>query len=376
MTSILSALLCLGLCLGPRTHVKAGTLPKPTIWADPGPVIRYGSPVTLWCRGTLKAQEYHLYGDGSTRHLDTQKSLEPGDRAQFLITGNYSERYTCNYLSHMGWSGHSDPLELVLTGFYSKPRLSVLLSSVVPSGGNVTLQCGSREGFHRFILTKEGDHRLSWALDSQPQPSGVSQALFHVGPVTPGHRWTFRCYGNFRKHPQEWSYPSDPLDLLVSGLYSKPSLSALPGPIVSSGGNMILQCVSEQRFDGFILTKEGDHRLSWSLDSQPQPNGQAQALFPVGTVTASHRWTFRCYGCYKKVPQVWSHPSDTLELLILDYTVENLIRMGVAGLILVAIAVLLFQARNDTRRTPVAARMRTQSEQCIIQSGKALEPIL
>ncbi|EPQ08831.1 Leukocyte immunoglobulin-like receptor subfamily A member 6 [Myotis brandtii] len=294
------------------------TLPKPTIWAEPGPVIPSGSPMTICCQGTRKAKEYLIYKEGSPAPWKEQKSLKPGDKAKFSITRMTERdagRYRCYYLSPTGWSGHSDPLELVVTGSSSKPSLSALPSPVVSSGGNVTLQCGSGQGFDRFILTKEGDHRLSWALESQPQPSGQYQALFRVGPVTRSHRGTFRCYGCYRNRLQVWSHPSDALELLVSGMYTKPSLSAQPGPSVPWGATVTLQCVSEIWLDTFHLHREGslDPPQHLSLQDTFAPS---QANFTLNSVSSGHQGTYRCYGSHSTSPYLLSQPSDPLELLV------------------------------------------------------------
>ncbi|XP_066227858.1 leukocyte immunoglobulin-like receptor subfamily B member 4 [Saccopteryx leptura] len=234
MLSLLSALLCLGLSLGQRTRMQTGTLPKPTIWAKPASVIPWGSSVTIWCQGIREAQEFHLYIEDTKMSVDRQKPLESGDKAKFFMKKIYAGRYYCNYRSPTGWSELSDSLKMVVTGFYSKPSLSALPSPVVTSGGNVTLQCGSVQAFDNFVLTKEGEHKLSWTLDSHHHGNKSFRALFPVDLMNLGHNWTFRCYGYFNKTPQGWSHPSDPLDLLVS----EPSGGRSPpptGPISTAG---------------------------------------------------------------------------------------------------------------------------------------------
>nr|XP_060145628.1 leukocyte immunoglobulin-like receptor subfamily A member 6 isoform X1 [Globicephala melas] len=315
MTLSLTALLCLGLSVGLRTQVQAGTLPKPTIWAEPGSVIPWGSPVTIWCQGTQGAQMFRLDKEGSSPPWDRRPSLAPGNKGNFSIsymTQDYAGIYHCYYRSPTGWSESSGPLELVVTGAHSKPTLSALPSPVVTSGGNVTLQCGSWEGLDGFILTKEGEPKSSWTLDAQRGPHGQTQALLPVGRVTPSHRWMFRCHGFYRDTPQVWSAPSDPLELLFPGVSGKPSLLTPQGPVVASGQSLTLQCRSDVAYDRFALSQEGRQALPQRPGWQPQA-GLSQAGFPLGPVT--HAGRYRCYGGHN-LSSEWSAPSDPLDILV------------------------------------------------------------
>uniref|UniRef100_UPI0040386BC5 leukocyte immunoglobulin-like receptor subfamily A member 6 n=1 Tax=Callospermophilus lateralis TaxID=76772 RepID=UPI0040386BC5 len=229
------------------------------------------------------------------------------------MTAQDAGGYQCYYQSPAGSLQRSERLELVVTGSYTKPRLSALPSPVVTSGGKVTLQCGSWKEFDSFILMKEGEHNLSWTLDSQQKPSGQFQAQFPMGPVDSTHRWTFTCYGYHRSKPQVWSEPSDPLDLLVSGVSRKPSLLTQQGPVLPLERTWP-QCHTDIGYDRFTLSKEGTQDLPQRPAQQPQA-GLSQGDFLLGPVSSPHRGCFRCYGGHS-LSSEWSAPSDPLDILV------------------------------------------------------------
>ncbi|XP_071460845.1 leukocyte immunoglobulin-like receptor subfamily B member 3 [Marmota flaviventris] len=319
MRSTLPVLLCLGLSLQERPRGSSGTLPKPILWAEPGPVIPRGRSVTLWCQGSLDAQKYCLIMERTWRATCRRPLQGPGNRAMFPIptmTAQDAGEYQCYYQSPAGSLQRSERLELVVTGFYSKPSLSALPSPVVTSGGKVTLQCGSWKEFDGFILAKEGEHNLTWTLDSQQKPSGQFQAEFSVDSVTPSHRWTFACYGYYRSKPQVWSIPSDPLNLLVSGQPPvTPSLSVQPGPTVSSGENVTLLCQSQIKMDTFLLCKEGAADPPLRLRAEYRAPWY-QAEFSMRAVTSALGGTYRCYGSHSSSPYLLSRPSAPLDLVV------------------------------------------------------------
>lgn len=197
-----------GLTLGLWIPGLAWNLPKPILRVQPESVVSKHTNVTLLCEGARGAKQYRLYklGSPSSWPMNSKIPLEPGNKAEFSISkveSHHAGLYHCYYHTRVGWSEDSESQELVVTGIYSKPRLSVQPSPIATPGENVTLQCVSKQKYDRFILTKEGPQKLSWMLDSwYNNLTRQFQALFSVGPVTISQRWIFRCYSYRRSEPQ------------------------------------------------------------------------------------------------------------------------------------------------------------------------------
>uniref|UniRef100_G3TQW9 Ig-like domain-containing protein n=1 Tax=Loxodonta africana TaxID=9785 RepID=G3TQW9_LOXAF len=188
------------------------------------------------------------------------------------------------------------------------PSLTAWPSHVVPVGQHVHLQCHSHFGFAMFRVYKEHGSLV-------PKSQKVlSSKNFIMGPVTPAHAGIYRCYGSYH-HSSTWSTPSDPLEIMVTGVYKKPSLLAQLGSVVMSGENVTLCCHSESSFDMYHLSRKEDAHESW-LHGVQSHSGAFQADFPLGPVTPAYGGIYRCYGSFNHSPYVWSDPSDPLHLLV------------------------------------------------------------
>ncbi|XP_044615737.2 leukocyte immunoglobulin-like receptor subfamily B member 3 isoform X10 [Equus asinus] len=311
-TPVLTALLCLVLCPGLWNQVQAGAAPKPSIWADPAPMVTKGSSVTIWCQGSLQAEVYHLYKERVSIPVKTETPQDSSNKTSFSIESMSSHTaglYQCAYNTSMNSSSErSDALPLLVTGVYNAPSLSAHPGPVVASGENVSLLCSSENTSVTFHLLKEGGADPPRHMESRTHHRR-GQALFPVGPVNTSHGGTYRCYGSHSSYPYVWSHPSNPLHLEVTGVYREPSLSAQSGSLVLSGDNLTLQCRSEAGFDKFALTRDE------ALTPPQHLHGQHSANFPLGHVDHTHRGQYRCYGRHN-LSYAWSAPSAPLDILV------------------------------------------------------------
>ncbi|KAM7340418.1 hypothetical protein ACRRTK_001033 [Alexandromys fortis] len=322
---------------------QAGSHDKPSLSAWPSPIVPKGQHVEIHCDSNKHntSRLYKEHGEPFPQIHDRifQKRLLLGP-----VTQAYAGTYRCydyNSQCPSELSSHSDPLEIIISGIYRNPFLLVLSTPLVKSGEKMTLECRSEIMFDTFILTS---HRKQIINGSFQLPAGSyhggSHANFSIGPVTPDHAGVYKCYGSYNKTPYEWSESSDPVDIMITGLYKKPSLLATRGPVVMSGENITLSCTSDHQFDMFHLFREGVPQ-GHGLSAEQSHSGTFQANFLL--VTMNQSGTYRCYGFFRNSSHVWSSPSDPLYISVTDNHRNKHILMGLsATMILVFLIILLY----------------------------------
>ncbi|KAK7795253.1 hypothetical protein U0070_011590, partial [Myodes glareolus] len=220
------------------------------------------------------------------------------------------------------WSEASDHLEIHVSGLSKKPSPLTQKGPVLAPGEDMTLQCCSDISYDRFALSKEGRSDLSQMSAHFTQVEG-SHAKFTLGSVNFSTGGRYGCYGSYISS-SEWSAPSDPLDILITGQFLvTPNLSVHPGTTVSSGENVTLLCQSSIPMDNFFLFKKGAshsymHQLSKYQDSQ------YEAKFPMSAEISALGGIYICFGSNNSSPYLLSHSSVPVEIIVSVQTETNL----------------------------------------------------
>ncbi|XP_040107839.1 leukocyte immunoglobulin-like receptor subfamily A member 5 isoform X2 [Oryx dammah] len=199
------------------------------------------------------------------------------------------------------------PPSLLCLGNLPLPRITALPGSTVPPKSPVTLLCQGPRQAEGYKITKVGS---PGPMDKEEQITPRKTNTLRIAEMTTDKTGLYHC--SYQRGGR-WSRFSDPLQLVMTGAYEKPSLSSLADTVVAPGENVKLQCFSKINHDVFILTKEDGDHITQNQSSAPQDRGR-QTIFLLNPVSSTQAGTYRCYGAFHENPYVWSQPSEPLQV--------------------------------------------------------------
>uniref|UniRef100_A0A674J118 Immunoglobulin domain-containing protein n=1 Tax=Terrapene triunguis TaxID=2587831 RepID=A0A674J118_9SAUR len=200
-------------------------LPRPSISLSPTWVTPLGADVTIRCQGQRRDVRFFLHKAGD---LNPQRQMDPaGDGAEFRIpTVGWQHRgsYSCSYRQGAVSPLFNSCLLLKAGREYPKPTILVSPSRVVALVGSVTIRCEGRYRSMKFFLRKAGHPNPQ----VRPVPDGTV-AEFPIPSVSREDGGNYTCDYHSITDLNRWSFPSDPIEIIVAGEGPEPGSALIPG---------------------------------------------------------------------------------------------------------------------------------------------------
>ncbi|XP_074076062.1 T-cell-interacting, activating receptor on myeloid cells protein 1-like isoform X2 [Macrotis lagotis] len=210
--------------------VVTGSLPKPTFFVHPSPEVALGGSVILKCilppSSSTEIIVFLLLKTGNPEPVQlTKESKRLVDFHLKIVRVQDAGLYRCIYYEKKALSRASEPsefLNICVTGFLTKPSLTVRPSANVSLGGNVTFHCQTSACGTRFTLHKEGEERPVGTVDSSQ-----NEAEFLISAVSKNHTGSYRCHHHTGGSNSTPSMFSEALEVLVTGERDSSSLETV-----------------------------------------------------------------------------------------------------------------------------------------------------
>ncbi|XP_009677503.1 T-cell-interacting, activating receptor on myeloid cells protein 1 isoform X3 [Struthio camelus] len=316
--------------------------PNVTIYLQPPGVIPLGGSATIHCECQYNGGSFVLYRNGQQFH-----TWKPhGSRVNFSIsnaTQSFSGPYSCHYLH--GDDGavlaRSDTLEvLVQESQLPRPSISVMPWDGAILGTPATILCKCPCQGTAMLLYKAGNIS-AWKRAQVVR----NMATFTIARVDQEDGGTYICrYGN-ESDPSNLSQPSHSVELLVKdpGL-ARPSLFLEPRGHVRPGTNATLLCT------GVGQSAQVYFWMDRKMIKKTETKGNV-ATFVLPHVMGHHGGTYACTYHSRKQPYLSSELSNTVWLVVADYTWGNTVRLALGAGILILLGLIVAEAMHSHRPT-------------------------
>ncbi|XP_029441532.1 platelet glycoprotein VI-like [Rhinatrema bivittatum] len=276
----------------------------------------------------------------------------------------HSGRYRCRYQRRDGEPPSRPPLsEEVGTSAedYPKPSISVQPASVVPKGGSFAIRCQGPYSGTRFSLYKG---RI--LLEEQDPDRWPPSAVFLVQNARPRDGGRYLCYYHTVSEPFVWSQPSDVMEVKVQDLsHQPPVFREAPG----TGSDIVNCSVPAGSAGGWFYLY---------IDKDPEPQAKVRASGGLGLLVPVNLTELNLdpeerYSCSFRQEEL-DFPSDEglgrTEAVgqdrRSDFTEGNVVRMGLAAVLLVLSALLVTHAcRGERTAETTQQRARSWARACL-----------